>query len=710
MMELGARMKCAVASALLLAMSLFHVSATDAAGPSHVVEVKVAGTGTGNTNADVIVNGVMVILDHLVVAARRRGTDTLTATVNGQVQSVEVRFDNDAVGNNLYLYSVKVDGVPVPLTDGVVVRASNGAVTPVSNGSEVALIYNSSFQADVGGRANNWFQADRSFNWGGGETEAKVDALLAGRSRPVRFDGAGRLLDDTPANSTVIEVPSGLSGTVAYIEQEFKNRKISRSVTGAHVTVRLAPGVHRFEKRLWFKRGNITLEGAGMGQTTIVHDFPVGQTIDHALEFRAGAILGARVGFTANEVVPDDQLLPNITIRDFTITYQITDSDISDSEIAEGLTAQDLREIGSQNFVPRYAVADNRRGGLGTTLWQQQAAIALDGVIEANVTNLRGRMVGSHFIGIHESRGVYADGLVADGTLNRGGGGNGYALELIQTHGSVIKFDAVVDYRHISVNNDGAVTSPDIPVNWSTNNVIAAEYSNTNMDFHTQSEKDNILYAESLVANPYIQAQPVGPNGELGFVGEWTWSYRLDDERMAWDMFDPRHLDSAVNNKWFADNLIGAGNLNRTGEAVGGRIVQIVDTDHDYYEEELHASANDGYIYSGYDDDLLVAGSGRNTFVFTDDPGHDTIQGFGPEDRIALEIGTLGIASMSDLLSSGRVSSADGDVHINLGPQQITIEDAAGFFSIGTHAEVDDHTFYSPGDKDFAFPKSLIGR
>jgi len=684
------------------------------------VEVDLTGTGIGATEADILVNGQEVASDVVVLRARHTEPKTVTVTIDEPVSSIAVRFENDGPGKNLFIKAIRVDGNPLDLTNGVVIQASNGSESEVTNPDEVALWFNSTYQlqhdAVTSGRPNRMFSSDSTFNWGGGETLAKVNGLLTtpSRQRELVFDESGRLVDDTPSDSSVIVIPAGLAEPVAEIEQSLAEAGHSMSNSdGGHVTIRLAAGEHRFEDHLTFKRGDVTIEGEGSGLTTVVHDFADGNRIEHAIEFHL-ASLNARFGFESNEEPPDpSELLSNITIRDFTITYAFdpgTDIVIDPSEGTIG--REDLRELSAQNFVPKYAVANSARGNPGDVLSGHQAAIALDGVLEANIVDITAEWVGSHFLGIYESRGVYADGLVADGTLNRGGGGNGYALELVQSHDSVIKFDAVLDYRHISINNQKHSTVPDTEINWSTNNVIGVEYSNTNLDLHTLSEDGNILYAENLVASPYIQAQPVGENGEDGWNGQWQWSLRLDDERMAWDLFDPRETDNEKkggladeNNDWFADNQIAAGRLNHSGEMVGGRDYQIVVEAHSNFVETLYASANDGYIYGGFDDDILHGGEGINRFVYADDPGDDVIRQFGAEDRIVIATGTLGIETVDDFMFIAGDTTPDpvsGNVVFQLGGQAVTIENVP-FFSASAHVEILDVDFYDAENRDFTF-------
>jgi hypothetical protein len=721
----------ALALIAIITMAGITTGVSPSTATTTVVEVDVAGTGIGDTNADILLDGEVVILDHLVDARRHKGVDTLHIETNSRPGEIEIRFDNDGPGNNLFVHGLRVDGGDVPLTEGEIVR-TNGTVIAVTNPDEAALWWNASYHLEVEGlsqpqciggplpgygRANSYFPDDVSFNWGGGQTLDRVCELIADRAltRPLTFDNDGRVVDDTPSDSIVIEVPESTNGSdsVAYIERRFAELGLSMSVDdGQHVTIDLASGEHRFAKKLRLTRGNVTLRGQGStnpARTLIVHDFD-GWDSDHAIEIHTPAITNWRNGFKLGERLTGDDLLSDVTVRDFAVTYALDPGDILDQDVPGGLTVQDLREIGNQNYVPRYAVWDGNGVEDIHTVWQRQAAISLDGLLDANVVNLRGEMVGSHFLGIYESEGLFADELVADGTLNRGAGGNGYALELMQTHDSVIRFDAVVDFRHVSINNVGS----NVPIEWSTGNVVAAEYTNTNMDFHKHTEQDNILYAENAVANPFVIPEPVG--------NPWTWPlYNLTEERHSWGLFEARNASAEDANLWLADNQLAVGELTKWGEPVGG-INPVMEGRllcSPLHNETLRASSNDGLIYGGTKDDTLIGSDAVNSFVFAWDHGVDTIVDFGPEDTIYFQPGAFGLQDLGDVDAA---LSVDGnDVVIDFSDRaghagcydsavggldwkaSIRLVDAAAFFSAAEHVRLDrTFTFYDSVDRDFA--------
>ncbi len=305
----------------------------------------------------------------------------------------------------------------------------------------------------------------------------------------------------------------------------------------------------------------------------------------------------------------------NITLSDFTVTY-------------------DLGTANPFDFV-------NAAPGFEGT-----SAIELNQTVDANLSNITINEAASNGLTLNTSIDVVGDSITINGSHNKGGGGNGYGVELHESSFNTLTNLDIFDVRHAFVLSA-----------WNAENDNTIHISNTNRDinFHGSPDSGNVVTIDN-AALEYDQSQNTS-----GLNGVWSLVSSGGASHAATDIFGENsilftHGEGSSNN----DVIYGADG----GAYLNGK----------FGYDTLVGGAGDDIIIGGTRKDTLTGGDGSDTFIFRMGDDLDTITDFqfGVGGDILIFAANGSVDSFDDL----RITQVGDDVRIRYGSNStVVIED-----------------------------------
>lgn len=676
--------------------------------------------GWDGAQADIIINGTTVIADQYQPVASYTNpapyTFYYTGTVDSNIDTITVDFNNDNGPRRIYVESVTIDGQSVDIGETRQLF-SNGQTT-----DELINVPTAIGHLDYEG-----YGIDH--NWGGVNFEQYRD--LGGE-----YQGRDRTIDDEGSNTVVFNIEADGIDEVEEIVAILEDTQYASN----HVVIHLEEGVHTFTERLTVRRDNVTFEGAGREDTTIVADFS--GTANNLIEFIGPDITQNYTGspnvgrwndtlsrqvdsnaktadswafgdktITLNSVddlavgehimfyAPDNtagqpsltsmaeiagisgntvtlkhgmafasahaegvvgvyevDLLDKITVRDFSITYALdleNDVDWDPNNDPEDPTLEALDDIVSHNYVPKYAITGGIRDE-GDLTYSHHRALVVAGTHEANIENIGFKDIGSSGLYLSGSMEAFVNNILVDGTLNRGIGGNGYGVELESTFYSDLHNIEVFDARH-AISYNYARSS-------GFNNIHSKDLD-TNIDFHGGRDQGNIYYTGHMKIDPFFQTLSEAiPNSTQTYRTPTVATAEGHVQENIIDYRDSAH--NADENLVIWDYVISHGSANAQDSSYKSN--WNLSTQNDF----LEASENGAVVYGGFGNDTLVGGEGGDTFVYDTHSKTDIIKQFNTsEDVIWIEenINNTIFTTETAVRNAATTDMVTGWVILNLG-------------------------------------------
>ncbi|UEM22436.1 hypothetical protein JL100_006735 [Skermanella mucosa] len=415
----------------------------------------------------------------------------------------------------------------------------------------------------------------------------------------------------------------------------------------AGATIRFQAGRYEFSSKIEIRRGDIALEGAGIGRTMLEWSFPPGSG-DNALEFvggtagpafklasdakasdrtirirgenavRPGAVRPGdaihlsqpnddayfdAIGFRRDAVKPWMFKFP---LREtLAVVEKVEGSLISlslpvgfdysaGSAAAKRLDLLAGVSISDMTITYAYGRADPLSWGKETLpdFKMHTYALRLDGLRGPRLRNIHVQDAASGAFGFYRTYGLDGERLSSDGAHNKKGG-QGYAVHLGTVFASRLRDLSDRGMRH-------SVTFH----SWSANayNDISIDFTDRDVNFHGgRSHHNQVLVKRSDVYD-----------GHGMWIPAVYWN--MDGERWG------PPSDVRTNRVTF-ENAVGGRNKDDLLIAAAGGA-------------RLDGKSGNNILVAGPGDDVLSGGSGADTFVICADGSHDTIVNFDPKTDI----------------------------------------------------------------------------
>ncbi len=391
--------------------------------------------------------------------------------------------------------------------------------------------------------------------------------------------------------------------------------------------------------------------------------------LKHGLAFGSN-MLNAKENLSSVKVYKVD-LLENVTVRDFSITYNIHEKHLHNPL---KLSLDTIKDTIQYNFYGGYAAYDGV--GKGELVYGHHRALVISGTNQANVENIGMKDIGSSGFFFSGNLQMYGNNLSVDGTHNKGSGGNGYGLEYDKTYYSDFTDLSFYGLRH-------SVTAQMLGGN-GFNNFHVTD-TDTNLDFHGGRDQGNIYYIENMTSKSYYLPKMLGStpladaDALLGRVQFGMISYRQGDLNAKENLVLFGNANG--NDGTFSNGIF----VNGAGEKMAAYNAS--------YKDYLMASDKGATLKAGFGSDTLISGKGddflfggngpasvfanSDRFVFRHDSGNDVVDDFDIKyDKILVErhANGTGIESGRDILSHAVQSGANVVVDLGQG-NHVTILD-----------------------------------
>ena len=302
----------------------------------------------------------------------------------------------------------------------------------------------------------------------------------------------------------------------------------------------------------------------------------------------------------------------NITLSDFTVTY-------------------DLGTANPYDFV-------NAAPG-----FQDTSAIELNQTVGAHLSNITINDAASNGLTLNTTIDLIGDNIAINGSHNKGGGGNGYGVELHESSFNTLSNLDIFDVRHSLVLSA-----------WSAENDNIINIANTNRDinFHGSPDTGNIVTVDNATLD-YDQAQNTS-----GLNGIWSLVSSGGASHAATDIYGENsvvftHGEASSNN----DVIYGADG----GAYLNGK----------FGYDTLVGGAGDDFIVGGTRKDTLTGGDGSDTFLFRMGDDLDTITDFqfGADGDVLIFSANMAVDSFDDLV----ITQVGDDVRIRYGSNSTVV-------------------------------------
>jgi len=321
--------------------------------------------------------------------------------------------------------------------------------------------------------------------------------------------------------------------------------------------------------------------------------------------------LDHKIGFDSSMLASDLQtvkvmklnVLKNLTMSDFRIEYNLGVPD----------------DISMNNNKVAYSI------------WGKNAGIKIIGTDQMNLSNIEIKNMGSMGFEIRSSLELYANNISANGSHNRGGGGNGYAFAYGRLFYSELTNLTATGMRHTVVTRDHEMSSF---------NRFQVNQTSSNIDFHGGADHSNFIDVDALTMNP---------NRQYNFTNtdfrEKTTEYR---NTVVFDQ---------VTNYGSNNDVIRAGN--------NGAII--------HPDNPLGTNSTDRpdiegeRIFSGIGNDTITLKQTRKNRVYLNpNSGDDVINGFNSSHQLVIPQGLNGITSLQ-LLKEKMTGTTDTVIDLGQG-------------------------------------------
>jgi Ca2+-binding RTX toxin-like protein len=454
-------------------------------------------------------------------------------------------------------------------------------------------------------------------------------------------------------------------------------------------TIILRDGAHSFSESIIISRANITLKGESEAGTVITFDFPGGSEASGiqilagqktAIANATGAISQGDTSFTmpsghgisAGDVLyiqqdntqayldengwtnvswadADDRPFRESIVRvasvdgntihlEHAIAYDM------DAGLAEVFSINMLGSVALSDFTVTYALGTPNPYDFAKTLpaYEGTAAIYLAGTDGATLSGITILDAASHGFDLRSSLELSADDLYVSGAHNKGGGGNGYAVQVYETFHSTFSNLELFETRHAFLLSS-----------WHAESYNTAHITATNRDinFHGSPDHSNVITVDQSILD-YDPSQNTG--GGNGY----------------WDIVSPGGSTHAATDI-YGDNTVKFAHAEGydRGETFYG-------TDTGAYlngkegQDTIFGGAGNDTVVGGGNKDALTGNAGGDTFVFYLDTNYDRVTDFNPAEGDQLVFaGNPAVTGFADL-----VLTQDGtDAHVRFGANSTVI-------------------------------------
>lgn len=518
---------------------------------------------------------------------------------------------------------------------------------------------------------------DVVLDFGSGDSLTLEDVQL-GSLTAANFTIDGVALPDGPP---VIEIAVGTSAT------DF-NQLIAEAEDGT--TFVLAAGTHVFDKSIVIDRDNVSIEGAGADAVTVNFDFPEGTGGNGFVVHGEGDIYASTLpgdvtagattltlrdghGFTAGDAIyvqqPNDQAYldangwTNVSMDE--AQYRPFRESIHRIESVDGNTitlatpiAYDL-EAGQGRYYQMDLTSTVNLSGftitfdLGSTdeydftntqmAFEGTSALLLENTSNVTISDVNFVDVASTALNLTSTIDAKVDDVFISGSHNKGGGGNGYGVELHEAFNNELTNLDIFDMRHSVVLSAWHAE---------VDNLVEINATNRDINLHGSPDHGNTISVVSSILDYQVDEQANGGDSWMILSAGGT-NHAL--------------TDISANDVSFQTAIAS----NRNDILLGSDEGSVLDAGFGY-DTLIGGSSNDVLI-GGTRKDLMTGGGGSDTFLLVMGDDLDTITDFSFADGISGDMiifsNNPSVTSVDDL-----TITADGDdVRIRYGSNSTVI-------------------------------------
>ncbi|NCC20840.1 MAG: hypothetical protein EOM26_00085 [Alphaproteobacteria bacterium] len=419
-------------------------------------------------------------------------------------------------------------------------------------------------------------------------------------------------------------------------------------------TLVFAAGTHVFTDQLSVTRGDITLKGAGSEKTTFLFDFP--GTSDDAMSFvgsddsrysgtmTAGAKKGAYtialdnvsglkpgdminiqqentdaflreqgwehvIGTSYQDKLPQHETLAQIkSINGNKVTLETPVLHDMDSNITHVTKVNALHNIRVEGIRVSYDLpkADWDDFSSGEPDYEGSIAMYFQGTVGAELRDVAVVNAPGHHIEFRTSLSPHIDGYFSDGAHNKGPTGDGYGLQITETHNGVFENMEILNVRHAVVFSSWHAE---------TGNSVHVLNTNRDINYHGGADYGNNVVVERCVYDS-------GSSGD-------TWRIVSPGGSKHPETDDDLYTACNIKNS----TLFGIATGSAKADVIhawdfGSILVGKAGTD------ELYGGKGDDIIFAGKGYEEVRGGGGSDRFVYEPGDGRDTILDFDPRNDV----------------------------------------------------------------------------
>ncbi|NRB29142.1 MAG: hypothetical protein HRU27_00950 [Rhizobiaceae bacterium] len=585
-------------------------------------ELWLKGAGTVQLS-DVVDNLVRLVDDALLIVRGGAQSDTIIAGNGGMV------LDGGA-GDDLLVAGAQGTGADT------VHFGAGYDVDTVQNfdGSEDVIALEGLDILDFTGLLQQATQTGDNivFDFGAGDSLTVEDVQLSTLTS-ANFTIDGEVLPEGP---TTVEIAVGTSAA------EF-NQLIAGAEDGT--TFVLGAGTHVFATSIVIDRNNITIEGSGSGDVTVLFDFPDGTGGDGFIvrgngdtyastlpnETPAGStVLTLRDGhgFVEGDAIyiqqPNDQAyldangwtnvsMDEAQFRPFRESIHRIESVEGNTILLATPVAYDLEADQGRYYQMDLTSGIHLSGftitfDLGSTdtydftntkaEFEGTSALLLENTSDVKVTDVHFSDVASTALNLTSTIDSRVDNVSIGGSHNKGGGGNGYGVELHEAFNNELTNLDIFDMRHSVVLSAWHAE---------VDNVIEINATNRDINLHGSPDHGNTISVVSSILDYQVDEQASGGDSWMILSAGGT-NHAL--------------TDISANDVTFQTAIAS----NRNDVLLGSDTGSVLDAGFGY-DTLIGGSSNDVLI-GGTRKDLMTGGGGSDTFLLVMGDDLDTITDF----------------------------------------------------------------------------------
>lgn len=518
---------------------------------------------------------------------------------------------------------------------------------------------------------------DVVLDFGSGDSLTLEDVQL-GALTAANFTIDGEVLPDGPP---VIEIAVGNSAS------DF-NQLIAEAEDGT--TFVMAAGTHVFDKSIIIDRDNVSIEGAGTDAVTVNFDFPEGtggngfvvrgEGDAYASTLPGDVMAGATTltlrdghGFAAGDAIyvqqPNDQAYldangwTNVSMDE--AQYRPFRESIHRIESVDGNTitlatpvAYDL-EAGQGRYYQMDLTSTVNLSGftitfdLGSTdaydftntqmAFEGTSALLLENTSNVTISDVNFVDIASTALNLTSTIDAKVEGVSITGSHNKGGGGNGYGVELHEAFNNELTNLDIFDMRHSVVLSAWHAE---------VDNLVEINATNRDINLHGSPDHGNTISVGSSILDYQINEQASGGDSWMILSAGGT-NHAL--------------TDISANDVSFQTAIAS----NRNDILLGSDEGSVLDAGFGY--DTLIGGSSDDVLIGGTRKDLMTGGGGSDTFLLVMGDDLDTITDFSFADGISGD--TIIFSNNPNVTSADDLTiTADGDdVRIRYGSNSTVI-------------------------------------